>query len=244
MGWPKNIHRCLLAGVAGVLVVAIGLVVYGALQTPARSFTGRVADLLPPPPDGWTRETKAIAETPEIKNAVTELLNYTDALLVDYTKGHRRVSVYVAYWEPGRMSPRLVAGHTPDVCWVGNGWKNETAVRPATPTPSPADRLMAQERVFSLRGQTEYVWYWHLVGNRVRPPAARQETWQAEIADMLRQGLGQRQEQFFIRISSNEPFEPDLSDPMIARLLLALPQVDPMTLLPRDGSQRLSDSGR
>lgn len=57
-------------------------------------------------------------------------------------------------------------------------------------------------------GVTEYVAFWHRVGDDVvsyrtqgKPP------WYAALGDMLRRGLDQRQEQFFIRISSNRPIE-------------------------------------
>jgi hypothetical protein len=64
-----------------------------------------------------------IAATPEMKRAVDELLNFDDAAFFTYTKGEDRVSVYIAYWKPGTMPQRLVSGHTPDVCWVGNVWE-------------------------------------------------------------------------------------------------------------------------
>src|SRR5690606_27133761 len=77
----------------------------------------------------------------------------------DYISGPLRLSVYVAYWEPAKMSSRLVAGQTPDVCWVGAGWTctprrpiplsdvqpthfnqtTPTTPKAATPTPPPSD---------------------------------------------------------------------------------------------------------
>ena len=35
-------------------------------------------------------------------------------------------AVYLAHWNPGRMSSRLIAAHVPDVCWPAAGWvRNE-----------------------------------------------------------------------------------------------------------------------
>ena len=63
-------------------------------------------------------------------------------------------------------------------------------------------------RVFQLGGQTEYVVFCQLVngcvflyGNHGRPP------WYGFLADLWALGLRQREEQLFLRISSNRPLE-------------------------------------
>lgn len=98
---------------------------------PPRTFQGSVKDLLPPAEivarDGWKVDYLPIADTPEAKAKVDELLNYDDAVFAVYTRGTEQVAIYLAYWAPGKMSHRLVAGHTPDVCWVGAGWRIERA---------------------------------------------------------------------------------------------------------------------
>lgn len=59
-----------------------------------------------------------------MRKAVGELLNYSQGLHWDYLGPNgQRLSVYLAYWSADKMSSRLVAGHTPDVCWVAGGWK-------------------------------------------------------------------------------------------------------------------------
>lgn len=114
-----------LAGL--VLLTGLALVLLGTRPPPPRTFQGSVKDLLPDPElvarAGWKVDFQPIADTPEMKAKVDELLNYDDAVFTVYTKGSERLSVYIAYWAPGKMSHRLVAGHTPDVCWVGAGWR-------------------------------------------------------------------------------------------------------------------------
>ncbi len=110
--------------VAALLLTAIGLVGYTALRPlPPPTLTQSLASLVPEKIPGWTVKDQPIAETEEMKKAVDEMLNYDDAVYRIYTQGKTTISVYVAYWKPGKMSPRLIAGHTPDVCWVNNGWK-------------------------------------------------------------------------------------------------------------------------
>lgn len=118
-------RRALFAALGAVLLGAIGLVIYGETRPLERTFYGSVKDLLPKPEDvpGWAVQYLPIADTPEMQAKVNELLNYDDAVYAVYTKGAERVSIYIAYWTPGKMSERLIAGHTPDVCWVGAGWR-------------------------------------------------------------------------------------------------------------------------
>jgi hypothetical protein len=136
------------------------------------------------------------------------------------------------------MSHRLIAGHTPDVCWVGAGWvgrKAESVKLKAESLRLKAEsvrleaeggkleaeglKLKAENlklsderglpmeyREFQLGGQTEYVVFGHVVGGRSMsygtgdlPP------WYGFVADLWARGLRQREEQFFVRISSNRP---------------------------------------
>lgn len=123
---------------------------------------------------------KPIAESAEMKEAVAELLNFDDGVFVDYTQGITRLSVYIAYWQPGRMSHRLIAGHTPDVCWVGGGWKkvhagSTTASAVTAAYDAQLNLLLSvattqahaiptgEGRTFTEQGTTKHVWFWHLV---------------------------------------------------------------------------------
>lgn len=132
--------RFALAGAAFVLLAGVVLAFVGMRPPPPRTFQGSVKDLLPPAEivarDGWKVEYLPIADTPEAKAKVEELLNYDDAVFAVYTRGTERVSIYLAYWTPGKMSHRLVASHTPDVCWVGAGWRIEKAASVQLAPPS------------------------------------------------------------------------------------------------------------
>src|SRR5690606_8770484 len=103
----------------------------------------------------------------EMQNRVEEILNYTEALFREYSRGDTEFSVYIGYWEPRRMPVRLVQAHTPDICWVRNGWTvagMEESVRlncqgqPLRPTES---------RVMTKGAHTIYVYYWHVVGDNI-----------------------------------------------------------------------------
>jgi hypothetical protein len=175
-----------------------------------RKFNGQVVDLLPRADElpGWTRAIRPLAETLEMQRAVAEVLNFDDAAYVDYSSPQMRVSVYIAYWSPGKMSHRLIAGHTPDVCWVDAGWiPQETGVETEALGKDASHSLAFERRVFELRGTLEHVVFCHLVDGRPTsygtgglPP------WYAIFSDILQKRSRQKEEQFFIRVSSDRPF--------------------------------------
>lgn len=194
--------------VAGLLVAAMGLVLYGEHRPVTRRFHGRVADLLPAGAElpGWTVQDQPVADTPEMQKRVGELLNFDDAVYRIYERGGDRFAVYIAYWTPGKMSQRLVAGHTPDVCWVASGWRIEVAASGVK--LGGEQTLPAEERTMAIHDTAEYVVFWHRLDDQVvsyrrqgLPP------WYAAITDLWRRGFDQRQEQFFVRVSSNRPVD-------------------------------------
>jgi hypothetical protein len=246
--------RHLLFGSLGLLLIAgIVLIAYGSTRPLMRTFHGQLVELLPAAPVGWTRTLRPIADSPEMQKAVGEILNYDDGVFADYTRGPARLTVYIAYWTPGKMQHRQVASHTPDVCWVGAGWqctargqvryalttdggeqrsyvgRQMSAVRPQPSALSPQPSVLppAETRTFTVKNTTEYVWFWHLVGGVPKsygtgslPP------WYASFADILEKGLQQREEQFFIRLSSPQPLDDPAVQPALDAVLRALPLLD------------------
>jgi|GEM_PF-6028343 len=122
-------RQILLISLSVVLAAALAFVVVGSAVPPQQSFRGTLRDLVPGA-EGlprWSLEYRPAAETAEMRKAVGEILNFDDAVYAIYTSADLRVSSYAAYWSPGRMSHRLIAGLTPDVCWVGGEWVKRNA---------------------------------------------------------------------------------------------------------------------
>ena len=204
-------QRLSLVVTGAILAIAALLVLEGIPWVPERAFQRKLADLLPTAADvpGWQVTKRSVAETREMRQAVSELLNYEEGFLIDFTSGDRRISLYAAYWPPGRMSHRVIAGHTPDVCWVEAGWGNQLRELKTVQVALENSAVLPMEhRIFHIRDQVEHVVFVHLVGGSPmnygtgwKPP------WYALFSDIVRKGLRQREEQFFVRISSNRPFE-------------------------------------
>ena len=77
------------------------------------------------------------------------------------------MSVYAAYWGPGKMPVQLVASHTPDRCWVENGWKSGAVKHDAglgaggtMPRPGEWRTFLAPDR------ELLNVQFWHLVSSK------------------------------------------------------------------------------
>ncbi len=222
----SSYHRTALFVAAFLLLTAVLLVAYGSWRESKPRFTARLVDLMPSPPRGWVLKEKPIAESAEMQEAVGELLNFDDGIFYDYiSPTGDRLSVYLAYWSPGRMSHRLVAGHTPDVCWSGSGWRktqsgDTSEVLPALP--------VGEARIFEAKDTPEYVWFWHLVGaESKRYGTGFAPPWYSPVTDLFRKGLNQREEQFFIRISSNKPLDTFLANGPLPELLSRIPWPKP-----------------
>ncbi len=209
------------AGVA-ILLGALGLIMASGQFRQEPKFHGNVENLIPKPGEipGWQVTYAPIADTPEMQKRVLDILDYDDAVYAIYTKGDMRISVYLAYWRPGRMPVRSVARHTPDVCWTLAGWK--CIMR------EELDSLMigsqrfghTENRSFTIQGQTEHVAFWHLAGTEIisyhtggRPP------WYAAVGEFVRWGNKYKQEQFFLRISSNQSL-PEFMETEVVRSIV------------------------
>ena len=207
---------------AGVLLAGVAAVV-GQRETPAGVSIEVFNELLPRANElpGWAAAQRPVADTEEMKQAVAELLNYDAGCFVTYTNGDLQISIYAAYWKPGRMSPRLVASHTPDVCWVGNGRVCQSAGI-ADLEVANEQRLRVKTRVFADPvGATQHVVFCHLVAGFPRDYGQFGEPpWYAFLSELRWGGLNLREEQLFFRISSNHPFE-TFSDAAPVRLFMS-----------------------
>ncbi|MEY3958542.1 MAG: hypothetical protein RJA37_1145, partial [Verrucomicrobiota bacterium] len=105
-----------------VLILGLmALVTAVSLTDVPRRFTGRVTDALPQEAAGWKRRDVPIAGTSAGAANVLGILNFSQAEQAMYEKDGRRVLVYAAYWEPGKVSVVDAGSHNPDSCWVNAG---------------------------------------------------------------------------------------------------------------------------
>jgi hypothetical protein len=204
--------------------------------------SGSISARMPEKTGAWVGKEEPLGPNESVTEAASRILNFDDYAYRIYRSGNQTLGVYIAYWDAGRMPTHKVASHTPDRCWTENGWKCEE-MRFAVPASFGGHDLKAAEwRKFtppSDGGGTQYVLYWHLVGDELYDYGGRFNAsphplkW---LRDSLQYAVKGSQPQYFIRLTSDVPVEKLLADPDL------LPLVEFLSELGLDG--KILDANR
>ena len=219
----------------GVMLAGLLVLVLLAEFAPARprGFTGDLGGALPEVP-GWTRREIPIAGTSAAMASAQGILNFSQAKQVLYARPGAQVLVYVAYWEPGKVSVVDAGSHNPDSCWVNNGCVRTERLY-AVPGRVGERELLPYEfgQYIVPNGGKQNVAFWHLVNGEPNRYEDQQAGWRNGLIGRLERlplvwkdirayGLNQKNEQMFVRISSNSRVEELFADPANAGLFVAL----------------------
>lgn len=202
----------------GSSVTMLGLVAFVIFynRTPVATASDDVVaveTLLPAAAEGWEVQTS------------THLYRFTPVLQTEHLAertyvrngpdGVVQLNAYLAHWRPGQASVSLVATHTPDACWPGSGWVLQPTPEMQVALAVADGRLpVAEHRVFQLGRMPQHVWFWHVYDGRVinyRAPYSIPAL--LEIA--LEFGFRREGSQYFVRFSSNRPWEELRNDPLV-----------------------------
>lgn len=174
-------------------------------------------ELLPAEFPGWEVKPLQLGQTEAVQEATDKILQFDDHAFVRYQGKGKGFEVYAAYWGPGKMPVQLVGIHSPDRCWVENGW-GCTNSEFAKVIQRPAFTLQpAESRTFTLHNQVKHVLFWHLVDGEVASQRKTVTTtpdpaqWMKGFWNHLWAG---QPEQYFIRISSKEPIDQLWREPL------------------------------
>lgn len=178
------------------------------------------ADLLPPRADGWR------VVTPDDLYRFSDILHTEHLAERTYLRtgpdgAATQLTVYVAFWPAGQSSVSGVASHTPDACWPGAGWTSATRGndrRQSIRVPG-LQLAPAEYRLFRTdRGNAQHVWFWHVFDGRVidyRDPYSLS----ALLQLALQYGFSRQGSQYFVRLSSNRPWEELADEPLLREIL-------------------------
>ena len=220
-----------------VLGLALGFQGLKLFRETSESRGVHLESRIPARVPGWRVRKLPLGENESVRNAVVKTLNYDDVLFCEFSRSGVTVGVYVAYWGAGKMPTQLVYSHTPDRCWVENGW-----VCRATRFGEPVSLAGGAKKPVEWRefippggGAPVYVRYWHLADGKVYAQGARLNTVPHPLhwwRDVVKDAFVGRPEQYFIRLSANVPFETFWDDPGFAEVLrglagLGLPETAP-----------------
>ena len=191
------------------LLGGLGLRAYFALvPAPEPTLKDLLSDIVPRDINGWKIIDKDMAESPESSERISDFLNFDDALFRVFKKHDNFVGLYIAYWLPGKVSYRWAGAHTPDTCWLQNGWTQLDRKYSISFHNAETPFEPAEFGVYQKDGSTQNVYFWHLVGGEAF--GYKQEGGHnifAALLDIKNNGLNLRDEQFFIRLSSNKKIE-------------------------------------
>jgi hypothetical protein len=223
---------------AAILVLVIALEALPRLLYPhAPRAHMPFAEALPHAVSGWQVRRLAIADTPEMRQTVSGILQFDDAIVLEFSKpGGPRIEVYAAYWKAGKAPYSLVGVHTPDTCWVNNGWTCQSRGHARRMTLAGRALKPAEEGVYALRGSATEVLFWHLVGGRPNSDYGFAgwtgglrgyiERFPLFFTNLRRYSMNLAQPQLFVRISSMTPFEELSGRPDFEQVMLALAPLD------------------
>ena len=198
--------KLLLIFATAALLGGLCLRVYFAFVPPPEpTLDGQLSCIVPEELNGWKIIDRDMAESPESSERISDFLNFDDALFRIFKKGDTFIGLYIAYWLPGKASYRWAGAHTPDTCWVQNGWTrlDRKYCIPFQNEETPFEP--AEFGVYEKDGSAQNVYFWHLVGGEAF--GYEQEGGHnifAALLDIKKYGLNLRDEQFFIRLSSNK----------------------------------------
>lgn len=217
--------KLVLTGLTAVLGTGIGWGL-AARKGGVTACEGEYLDI-PETVVGYNTQELNVADTPEMVRTVEEVLDYDRALLREYVSPTGTVLLYFASWAPGKTAHRSVAAHTPDICWVQNGWQRrrglESDAAHFAALQQATGLTPGQFRVFERGSQRQYVLFWHKVGNKILNYSTDAEPpWWAVLWDLRTFGLHQRDAQLFVRISSERPLDAIWTRPEWRHLVTAL----------------------
>lgn len=209
-GWRR---WALPAGLTLLLAVAVSVQALPQKQEALLKPKLALAEYFPMDSGGWQGHDEPLAETEALAGTVQTILNYDDAMLRFYKKGGQQFSVYVAYWTPGKMPARDIAFHIPDKCWTATGMTRTAANYNYQKEFDGQPLAPAQYREFESPGVKQAVIYWHIYDGKTivyNPDGSPSDL--SMVTDLMKRGLKQRGEQFFIRIATPGQLEPLWND--------------------------------
>jgi hypothetical protein len=219
----------------GVMLAGLLALVLAAEFSPPRprGFTGDLNQALPEVA-GWVRREIPIAASSAAMASAQGILNYSQAKQILYNKGGTQILVYVAYWEPGKVSVVDAGSHNPDSCWVNNGCVRTERIY-SVPGRVGERELLPYElgQYIVPNGGKQNVAFWHLVNGEPNRYEDQEAGWRNGLLGRLERlplvwkdirtyGLNQKNEQMFIRISSGARIEDLFADPANGALFGAL----------------------
>jgi len=222
----KMLRVLIFTSIAALLSLILLQLILNIFLQEQQTKTLPLSELIPNNIPGWKSKEVPIAQTEELRERVVTFLNFDDHISRSYTRGSDHINIYIAYWLPGKTTPRLVGAHTPDTCWVQNGWTRESRDHNIERKLYDIPLKPLEYGTYKKEAVSENVLFWHIVGDRTYTyDQTNLHNIYAVFKDIKTFGLRQKREQFFIRISSNLSLDELWKDPGFEYLMNSIAEL-------------------
>ena len=174
-------------------------------------FAPHLYQFVPEELAGWEARDLELGPNEFLAERSERILKFNEFIYREFTRGNVTFSVYIAYWAPGRMPVREVSTHTPDRCWTENGWFCTDMIFRKELDVAGDPLQPAEWRIFQdPQGNDVHVLFWHLIEGEIYDFGSRfnaipsPRLW---VKDVFRQAFIGSPEQYFIRLTANQPWE-------------------------------------
>ncbi|MBE6413531.1 MAG: exosortase-associated EpsI family protein [Verrucomicrobiaceae bacterium] len=170
---------------------------------------------------GATSVEKELGATEEVVRATEKILNVSDYLNREYTlSSGKKLTLYISYWEPAKEPIEFATTHTPDRCWVNNGWVCNEQTRRTSDILTIENNINKikparyGEYTFSTndgisKPYIRYVWFWFIVDGKIYEFTKQNKgvspyLWLKNTLTYMNQ---KAPEMYFIRVDSDKPLD-------------------------------------
>lgn len=208
----------------GALALLFALLTPRSSRAPSPGDIAAIDTLFPAAPAGWrVNDRDDLYRFSGVLR--TERLAERTYVRVAAGQPPLQINAYLAYWSPGEASVSMVASHTPDACWPGAGWEPLPTETPRVALAVAGGTLPpAEHRVFRLGGSPQHVWFWHLYDGRPTD-YLNPRSIPALVRLSLNYGFRREGSQYFVRFSSNRPWEEISGEPVVQELFANLARI-------------------
>ncbi len=182
---------------------------------------------------GATSVEKELGATEEVVRATEKILNVSDYLNREYTlSSGKKLTLYISYWEPAKEPIEFATTHTPDRCWVNNGWVCNEQTRRLSDSIKIANQQKKikparyGEYTYSFKDgiskpYTRFVWFWFIANGEIYEFTKENKgvspyMWLKNTLTYMNQ---KAPEMYFVRIDSDIPLDEFRNDTEFQQLL-------------------------
>jgi len=217
---------CLIISLLGMLMLLFPI----KINRQGETCEGYLASKIPMQIGSISGTDKELAATEEVKRATERTLNVSDYLNREYkTADGKTFSLYMSYWLPNKEKMVLASTHTPDRCWIKNGWKSNPEKRLNGKIIKINDKNLfpAYSREYSINVNsyntvTRKVWFWFIVDGKIYDYKTSSNyipnpiLW---IKNSIIESIEGYPEMYFVRLDSDLEMESFLQDKDFQSLL-------------------------